>query len=310
MAQNEPQRVETPPGTSPNSPSLLFAYQCRSGKFIRLANRVQSKKIDSVARIESNRIETFFCPNWNALCAAGDDIEKVPCDIGSVVSTQFTTVDRLPAASTLNWTTCSCPSDHSIWRWPLAAAATLWRRRPQGQYRHWNLKPPTTGDPLHRLHLQDGRWKITLMFDGRRCCIPKFSSSTLQQTTRQWRHWWFPTTSCFGVTNHSEAASLWLVRQNWATINSDSPPSCGAPFWQWLVASPSEIGWLASKVSRYLSILCLRWRQISVDTCRRRPYSCGKPAARRCCCRSTGQTDRRTPYRYILTLTARSGRRN
>jgi len=33
------------------------------------------------------------------------------------------------------------------------------------------------GDP------QDGRWKITLMFDGRRFCIPKFRSSTLQQTT-------------------------------------------------------------------------------------------------------------------------------
>jgi len=27
----------------------------------------QIEKIDSVARIESNRIETFFCPNWNAL---------------------------------------------------------------------------------------------------------------------------------------------------------------------------------------------------------------------------------------------------
>jgi len=78
----------------------------------------------------------------------------------------------------------------------------------------------------------------------------------LQQTTRQWRHWWSPTT-CFGVTNHSEAASLWLVGQDRATINSGSPPSCGTPFWQWSVASPSEIGWLASKVSRYLSILCL-----------------------------------------------------
>jgi len=54
MAQNEPQIKETPPGPSPNSPSLLFEYQCRSGKFIRLANR-----------IESNR--NFFCPNWNAL---------------------------------------------------------------------------------------------------------------------------------------------------------------------------------------------------------------------------------------------------
>jgi len=62
MAQNEPQRKETPPGPSPNSPSLLFEieYQCRSGKFIRLANRIESKKIDSVARIESNRIEIFF----------------------------------------------------------------------------------------------------------------------------------------------------------------------------------------------------------------------------------------------------------
>jgi len=52
MAQNEPQRKETPPGPSPNSPSLLFEYQCRSGKFITLANRIESK---------------LFCPNWNAL---------------------------------------------------------------------------------------------------------------------------------------------------------------------------------------------------------------------------------------------------
>ena len=43
MAHNEPQRTETPPGPSPNSPSLLFEYQCRSGKFIRLANRIESK---------------------------------------------------------------------------------------------------------------------------------------------------------------------------------------------------------------------------------------------------------------------------
>ena len=49
------------------TPKLLFEYQCTSGKFIRLPNRIESKKIDSVARIESNRIETYFCPNWNAL---------------------------------------------------------------------------------------------------------------------------------------------------------------------------------------------------------------------------------------------------
>ena len=41
------------------------------------------------------------------------------------------------------------------------------------------MKPEATaiGDPQH------GRWKITLMFDGRRFCIPKFRYSTLQQTT-------------------------------------------------------------------------------------------------------------------------------
>ena len=44
MAQNEPQRRETPPGPSPNSPSLPFEYQCRSGKFVILPNRIESKK--------------------------------------------------------------------------------------------------------------------------------------------------------------------------------------------------------------------------------------------------------------------------
>jgi len=46
------------------TPYLLFEYQCTSGKFIRLPNRIE--KIHSVARMESNRIETF-CPNWNSL---------------------------------------------------------------------------------------------------------------------------------------------------------------------------------------------------------------------------------------------------
>ena len=42
------------------TPNLLFEYQCTRGKFIRLPIRIESKKIDSVARIESNQIETFF----------------------------------------------------------------------------------------------------------------------------------------------------------------------------------------------------------------------------------------------------------
>jgi len=88
-----------------------------------------------------------------------------------------------------------------------------------------------------------------------------FTYSNLATVSRSRRHWWFPT-SCFGITNHSKAASLWFVRQDRATINSGSPPSCGAPFWQWPVASPSEMGWLASKVSRYLSIL---WHTVSAQ---------------------------------------------
>jgi len=43
------------------TPNFLCEYQCTSGKFIRLPNRIE--KIDSVARIESK----LFCPNWNAL---------------------------------------------------------------------------------------------------------------------------------------------------------------------------------------------------------------------------------------------------
>ena len=54
------------------TPNLLFEYQCTSGKFIRLPNRIESKKIDSVARIESNR--NFFCPNWNALAESNGSL--------------------------------------------------------------------------------------------------------------------------------------------------------------------------------------------------------------------------------------------
>ena len=46
--------VETPPGPSSNSPSLLFEYQCRSGQIYQIG--------------ESNRMESkLSCPNWNAL---------------------------------------------------------------------------------------------------------------------------------------------------------------------------------------------------------------------------------------------------
>jgi len=48
------------------APNLLFEYQCTSGKFIRLPNRIE--KIDSVARIEWN---------WNALPATTCHLSSV-----------------------------------------------------------------------------------------------------------------------------------------------------------------------------------------------------------------------------------------
>ena len=50
------------------TPNLLFEYQCASGKFIRLPNRIESKKIDSIARIESNR--NFYSPKLE--CSRGE----------------------------------------------------------------------------------------------------------------------------------------------------------------------------------------------------------------------------------------------
>ena len=59
--------------------------------------------------------------------------------------------------------------------------------------------------------------------------------------------------SSFGVTNHSEAASLWLVRQDRATINSGSPPSWGANFCsdRWL-HRPRWVGCLVRYLDIYL----------------------------------------------------------
>ena len=70
------------------TPNLLFEYQCTNGKFIRLPNRIESKKIDSVAiyRIESK----LFCPNWNALVRAQyssgqfNSVELRFCDMNGI----------------------------------------------------------------------------------------------------------------------------------------------------------------------------------------------------------------------------------
>ena len=94
------------------TPNLLFEYQCTRGKFIRLPNRIE--KIDSVARIESNR--NFFCPNWNALAAISRQLSRcassarriarqLVCSVAQrrrrdVAATSATDADVLPTSTT------------------------------------------------------------------------------------------------------------------------------------------------------------------------------------------------------------------
>ena len=72
-----------------------------------------------------------------------------------------------------------------------------------------------------------------------------------------------------GITNHSEAASLWLVRQDRATVNSGSPPSCGANFCsdRWL-HRPRWVGWLVRYPDIYLFYVygpgCVQQRAVAV----------------------------------------------
>jgi len=83
----------------------------------------------------------------------------------------------------------------------------------------------------------------------------------------RWHMW--SLTTCFGVTNHSKVALLWLVRQKQANNNSGSLPSCDCHFWKWLTVTQSAAavtGRCASRYlsSRYLSYLCL-WHQSMHD---------------------------------------------
>ena len=52
------------------TPNLLFEYQCTSGKFIRLPNRIDYK---------------LFCPNWNAVAK----IVVFACDTVCLLFTYF-----------------------------------------------------------------------------------------------------------------------------------------------------------------------------------------------------------------------------
>jgi len=55
--------VDTPPGPSPNSPSLLFEYIVYEKRQIYQIGESNRKNRFG----GENRIETVFCPNWNAL---------------------------------------------------------------------------------------------------------------------------------------------------------------------------------------------------------------------------------------------------
>ena len=106
MAQNEPQRKETPPGPSPNSPPLLFEYQCRSGKFIRLPNRIESK---------------LFCPNWNALTAT-----VAARSVNAHIIVLHSQLVSLLLAETTDIPSCRCPSlaAHAL-KWPYCLLSIL-----------------------------------------------------------------------------------------------------------------------------------------------------------------------------------------
>ena len=54
-----------------NTIKILLTYYLNVSvhtQIYQIAESSRIKKIDSIARIESNR--NFFCPNWNALLAA------------------------------------------------------------------------------------------------------------------------------------------------------------------------------------------------------------------------------------------------
>jgi len=70
------------------TPNLLFEYQCTSGKFIRLPNRIE--KIDKVARIESK----LFCLNLNALMHICVVVYPEPVLFRSFISYVFDNVNE------------------------------------------------------------------------------------------------------------------------------------------------------------------------------------------------------------------------
>ena len=73
------------------TPNLIFEYQCTSGKFIRLLNRIEYEKnrFGSYNRIESNR--KFFFPNWNALAI-------VPVSKGRIAAASSNKVENIKRA--------------------------------------------------------------------------------------------------------------------------------------------------------------------------------------------------------------------
>ena len=86
--------------------NLLFEYHCTSGKFIRLPNR----------------IETFFCPNWNAL---------LPMDGRPIETATALNVYRIPRAYEVHYVTVArnILMQFHRWRHGTAYSSILWSFR-------------------------------------------------------------------------------------------------------------------------------------------------------------------------------------
>jgi len=101
-------------------PNLLFEYQCTSGKFIRLPNRIE--KIDSVAKIESNR--NFFSRIGMLYCRGRD--QQVGWKYLCPLKGQKVAHTRLPSIGFRSWSRFLAVSLQVTWRRGWTEARRVW----------------------------------------------------------------------------------------------------------------------------------------------------------------------------------------
>jgi len=126
------------------TPNLLFEYQCTSGKFIRLPNRIESK---------------LFCPNWNAL---------VPIKLECVQS-----VLRAPYSPLLEWTDSLLKDRESRW---LVSCSHIVRKIEQ--HLSWKYNTATVYRLVYRL------WPYFLMNCARNNELPRSSAKFSRRRTQ------------------------------------------------------------------------------------------------------------------------------